>query len=95
MTLCNCGHSCCGILGETNHFGCAKCNKLKCSICDQSCTESPSVLLKCGHPVHKKCLISYYNSIEEKGKVVIPKCNHNHSLTEIPYHECVKDIAQK
>lgn len=95
MTTCDCGHPCCGVLNENNHIGCAKCKNLNCSICQKSCTLSPSVIMKCNHPVHKSCLISKYNSMNEKGKVVIPRCNYNCTCQEILYHECVKDIAQK
>ena len=94
--VCDCGHACCGVRGEQNYFGCALCNYQICAFCKSSCTEKQSVIMKCGHPVHKSCLISKYKSLNtDKDKLVIPRCNFNETCKEIPYHECVKDEAQK
>lgn len=94
MHVCDCGHACCGIKNETEHFGCALCQmeRLNCTICMRSCTEKPSVVLKCGHPVHKSCLIDTFKAIDLKDKIKIPRCRIcNNSL----YHDCVKDESQK
>lgn len=97
MHLCKCGHPCCGLVNEQDHFGCPLCNKSlsHCSICQRSCSESPSVIMKCGHPAHKICLEQHYKSLDVKGRIIIPRCNFNFTCQEIPYHDCVKDIAQK
>lgn len=97
MHVCKCGHACCGLRDEKVHFGCPLCNheKENCSSCDLPSNESPSVLLKCGHPWHKNCLISYYQSFKTKGRVHVPRCNHNRICQCIPYHKIVKDAAKK
>ncbi|KAK8882933.1 regulation of axon guidance [Tritrichomonas musculus] len=96
MHVCDCGHACCGIKNEKNHFGCALCTqKLAiCVICNESCALRPSVLMECGHPVHKNCLELFYQSLSEKGRIHIPRC-WEFSCDCIPYHECVKSAAQR
>lgn len=97
MHLCKCGHPCCGLRDEKKHFGCALCNAeiSNCSFCGMCCTESPSVIMKCGHPAHKKCLLSYYSTFKFEGRIQIPRCPHNQSCGQIPLHECVKEAAEK
>lgn len=97
MHVCDCGHACCGLKNEQNHFGCALCSQkvAYCVICHDSCTTSPSVLMKCGHPIHKSCLQMYYNGLDLKGRLHIPRCNFDFTCQCVPYHECVKDVAQK
>lgn len=98
MHVSRCGHACCGIRGEKKHFGCARCRskRSKCSICLSSCTLSPSVVLKCGHPCHKNCLVDLYNEKKVmKGKVDVPRCNNSMICKAVPYHSCVKEDAEK
>ena len=98
MHVCHCGHACCGVRSEKKHFGCAVCRSKRspCTICLQSCTVCPSVVLRCGHPVHRSCLVEMYKKREKmSGKVDIPRCRHNMECDAIPYNECVKDEAEK
>lgn len=98
MHVCECGHACCGLRDEKEHFGCCLCHKEidECVFCSDLCSLSPSIRLKCGHPAHKKCLLFTYKSLSEHGKIEIPRCNYGYGqCREIPYHDCVKDLAQK
>lgn len=97
MHICDCGHACCGLRGEKEHFGCAECNYevAICSICKSSCTTSPSVIMKCGHPAHLNCLVSLYNSLKSRGRIKVPRCNHDQTCQAVPYHRCVRKIAHK
>ena len=97
MHVCECGHACCGLKNEQNHFGCALCSQkvAYCVICHDSCTTSPSVLMKCGHPVHKSCLEILYQGLDLKGRIHIPRCNFDFTCQCVPYHECVQNVAQK
>lgn len=91
--LCDCGHPCCGLKGEVNHFGCAKCQEeFNCSFCYGSCMNSPSVVMRCGHFAHKSCLVGEYKSLDDTKRLMLPSCNF---CGQIPYHDCVHDIAQK
>lgn len=98
MHVSRCGHACCGLRGEKKHFGCARCRKkrAKCTICLSCCTLSPSVILRCGHPCHKECLVNLFNEHKSfKGKVDIPRCNHLMTCRAVPFHPCVKEEAEK
>lgn len=92
-----CGHPCCGCVGEKTHFGCPLCDKglSKCTICEGPCQKGPSVIMKCGHPAHKKCLIDFYKYIDLEGQLHVPHCNFQNTCQSIPYHECVKKEAKK
>ena len=91
--VCHCGHPCCGLKGEKKHFGCPLCNKnlSVCVICNGSCENAPSVLMKCGHPAHKNCLEDFYKLIDCEGRLSIPRCKCQSILN----HECVKDSVKK
>ena len=97
MHVCDCQHACCGLKNEKEHFGCSLCSQKvsTCVICEDSCTTSPSVLLRCGHPCHKNCLEKFYEILSEKGRIRIPRCNFNFTCQEIPYHDCVKKYADR
>ncbi|KAK8840047.1 regulation of axon guidance [Tritrichomonas musculus] len=98
MHVCECGHACCGLRDEREHFGCPICHPEldQCAFCNDECSLSPSVRMRCGHPAHKGCLQFTYQSLAEHGKIDLPKCNYMYGQCgEIPYHECVRDAAQK
>lgn len=97
MHVCECGHACCGLLNEEDHFGCALCEQscALCVFCNSSCSTSPSVHMNCGHPAHKSCLLELYKGIKERGRIQIPRCNHDFKCKEVPFHQCVQEQALK
>lgn len=69
-----CGHLCMGMEGETVHPPCVWCgNAPICLFCSVVDSESPRVLLDCGHPVHLECLLKIPCK-KEDGIVNFPTC---------------------
>ena len=74
QVLLACGHVCMGMEGETIHPPCVWCgNAPVCVFCSVVDSESPRVLLDCGHPVHLECLLKIPCK-KEDGIVNFPTC---------------------
>jgi E3 ubiquitin-protein ligase MYCBP2 len=68
-----CGHACSGVLSESTHFGCGKCNEIYC-VCGELCVTEPSIRLTCGHTIHLNCAHAQYRVASLIGKIIPPRC---------------------
>lgn len=88
--VCECGHPCAGLKGETEHFGCPDCQYEPPCICNEDITKLPSIRLQCGHGMHLECAQTLLAGGSDKGKIVFPKCTKN-NCQEIPVHPALPE----
>lgn len=67
-----CGHPCCGVRGEAQcNVPCCECGHgcmQNCGVCLDKLSESPSILLGCGHAMHYGCAVSMIDNVEWRGR---------------------------
>jgi E3 ubiquitin-protein ligase MYCBP2 len=90
--VCECGHACCGIRGETVHFGCGNCNHQQCSACNESCALKPSIMLACHHEIHLSCVPKLFEEGSKVGKIKLPQCK-KFGCRALPSHESVAALV--
>ena len=95
LKILDCGHACCGLKNEKEHLPCGECEYLVCAFCGEDPHFYPSILLKCGHVSHLKCVETVFSLSSNKGLIKLPLCKYPgcNKIPESPYiQKDVKDF---